>query len=68
MTMVFDCSNCGKRFYIHGEAEVLFNRLSDAALYLRMMGYKGVDVPIWKVIQNRAKCCDSPDINIVSWK
>ena len=68
MVIVLKCLECEKRFYISGEAEALFNKLSDAAVYLRLLGYRGADGSIWRVVQDRAKCCDSPNITTVLWE
>lgn len=68
MTMEFECLYCGKRFYIHGIAEVLFNEFHTAALKLRSIGYKSAGIPVWKIVEDRAKCCERPNIFCVAWE
>jgi len=60
--------NCGKRFYIYGKEEEAINKLSDAIISLRMLEYPCEIPSIWKMIQERAKCCSEPNISIVKWK
>jgi len=68
MTMEFECSGCGRHFYIYGSVEKAFNDRFDVNLFLRSKGYK-VELPsTWETIQNRARCCNNPNIHIVKWE
>ena len=68
MTMTFKCLRCGKRFYIPPKDEELFNTYSDAALRLRLAGYKGAHGTVWRILEDRAKCCKDPDISLDTWE
>lgn len=67
MTITLKCKSCGRRFYIQGKAEELVNKYSNAALHLRMIGYKNLSASVWELVENNAKCCESPDIHMVEW-
>ena len=68
MTMEFECSGCGSHFYVYGKEEEAFNARFDAILLLRSSGYMAERPNAWKIVQERAKCCNKPDISIVKWR
>lgn len=60
------CRNCGKAFYIYGRAGDYLGKLLDARVILKHYGYYTENIPSpYEIIQDRAKCCDNPDLSVI---